>query len=531
MSKKTKSTIVPFFKYATMLALFIVVGYSCSSDEPGKTEEPTVPASTTKAITSFTFSNTAIKATIDETAHTIAITYPSGVNVTNLIAIFATTGAKVTIGTVAQVSGTTPNDFSKTLIYTVTAQDGSKQDYTITPPNSAAVLGFTFEGSNSEIYWELPALKEGVNTFYNAPANLDFITGSPVLPPGAELTEAGDNEASNYNSTGFTFTITAADGKTKKTYTIKIPVYNKTTNPYGIYTPAQLWTPNLHLNDNFKLINDITMPAVDGTEYPIGEGYATMGFSPIGDFETFNGTIDGDNHVVKNLTIKRNSTDDVAFVSTLGAKGVVKNLGLVSVKIEGGGTVGALVANNVGGTISRCYASGTVSSTGIQANTQVGGLVGINNDANGIGGKLLNSYSTVNVSAAGPSASVVGGLIGYNYLCDVQNCYATGSVSGTYKYGGALIGKNACEIMNCYATGNIKIGGGLVGFNFNWSSAPNCFWDTQSTGQTASDDGGEAVGKKTVDMKTGTPYTSTWTSANWKFTAGQYPTLVGLGGQ
>jgi len=525
MFKKIQFAAMPIFKYAGILALLLVVGYSCSNE--GINEGDVKPSSSTKAITSFSFLSPAVAGTIDESKHTISLTFPSGTDLTNLAATFTTTGAKVTVGDVAQVSGTTKNDFSKAITYTVTAEDGSKQNYTITPPNSADILGFTFDGSNDEIYWELSGLKEGTNTIYNAPEGVDFVTGFPILPAGAEMTESGSNEQSDYNTTGFSFTITAADGKTKKSYVIKIPAYNKDTNPYGIYTPTHLLALDSHLLDNFKVMNDITMPAVDGTDV-LSPDYSSQGWTPIGDFESFKGTIDGNNHVIKNLTIKRDSHDDVAFISTLGAKGVVKNLGLTAVNILGGGNVGALVANNVGGTITHCYSTGTVSSAGFSAQRHVGGLVGINNDASGKGGKLLNSYSTANVSG---KDSFVGGLVGYNYLCTVQNCYATGSVTGPYKNGGALIGKNADEITNCYATGKVDTGGGLVGLNFNWSSAPDCFWDIQTTGQSTSDDGGKAVGKTTAEMKAGTPYSSTWTSANWTFTSGKYPTLVGVGGQ
>lgn len=523
MSKKIKFPTIPFFNRISILTLLIVVGYSCSNEELG------IPSgSNDKKITSFSFSNPAVTGTIDENAHTISVDFPAETDLTSLVATFTTTGTKVTVGNVDQISGTTKNDFSKPITYTVIAEDGSKQDYTITPPNSASILGFTFE-RNGEIYWKLTGLKEGTNIIYNAPTDVNFETGSPILPAGAEMTDVGSNEESDYNTTGFTFTIIAADKKTKKTYTIKIPVYDKDINPYGIYTPEQLWSPSYYLKESFKVMNDITMPPVNGTEYPLGSHYATQGWNAIGDFESFVGAIDGNGHVVKNLTIKRSSTEDIGFISVLGAKGVVKNLGLVSVDITGGGNVGALVGKNNGGTISHCYSTGTVTGAAFSVQRHVGGLVGINNDANGKPGKLLNSYSTANVIAG--TDSYVGGLVGYNYLCTLQNCYATGSVTGTYKKGGALIGKNACEITNCYATGNIKTGGGLVGLNFYWSAAPDCFWDIQTTGQTTSDDGGDAVGKTTAEMKTGTPYNSTWTSANWKFSAGKYPTLVGVGGQ
>ena len=525
MLKQINFNMIRLFKYSSLLTLFIVLNYSCSSNEA----EPETPLSNAKAITSFSFVNPAVTGTIDENAHTISIAFPAGTNLNSLAATFATTGAKVTVENVQQISGTTKNDFSKAIIYTVIAEDGSKQDYTITPPSSADILGFTFEDADQEIYWELKGLKEGVNTIYNAPMSVNFDTGFPILPVGAEVTAAGSNEESDYNTTGFTFTVTSADKKTKKSYTIKIPVYNKDTNPYGIYTPEQLLDPTYNLKESFKLMNDITMPPVDGTEYPLGPNYANQGWTPIGDFYSFVGTIDGNGHVIKNLTIKRGSSEDIGFISVLGAKGVIKNLGLVSVNVTGGGNVGALVGNNKGGTISHCYSTGNVKLEDFSVQNHVGGLVGINNDENAKPSKLSNSYSTANVTAG--NNSYAGGLVGYNYLCILQNCYATGSLTGTYKNGGALIGKNACEITNCYATGKVVTGGGLVGFNFHWSAAPDCFWDIQTTGQSTSDDGGKAVGKTTAEMQTGTPYNSTWTSANWKFTAGKYPTLVGVGGQ
>jgi hypothetical protein len=50
---------------------------------------------------------------------------------TALIARFTTTGASVVVGTTVQVSGTTRNNFNVPVIYRVTAEDGSTQDYTV----------------------------------------------------------------------------------------------------------------------------------------------------------------------------------------------------------------------------------------------------------------------------------------------------------------------------------------------------------------------------------------------------------------
>lgn len=46
-------------------------------------------------------------------------------------ATFTTTGKNITIGGVTQISGTTANNYSSTLTYIVTAEDGSTQNYTV----------------------------------------------------------------------------------------------------------------------------------------------------------------------------------------------------------------------------------------------------------------------------------------------------------------------------------------------------------------------------------------------------------------
>jgi hypothetical protein len=494
MLKKGKLINMQICKYASMLALLILVCYSCAS------EDPIVAQSSAKAITAFSFANPAVTGTIDETTHSISIAFPKKIDLTKLVATFTTTGASVTVGNVPQVSGTTPNDFTKTVTYTVTANDGSKQDYIITPPNSADVLGFTFEDSNNVIWWELPALKVGENTYYNAPADIDFITGFPILPAGAKVTAFSNNEKSDYISAGgVTFTVTAADGKTTKTYNIKILAYNKNTNPYGIYTPEQLWIVSDYLNENFKLMNDITLPAVDGKDYALGANYASQGWQPIGDYDNFMGTLDGNGHEVKNLTIKRGSADVVGLIGHLGSTGIVKNLGLTSVKIDGKGVAGALVGNNLGGQVSHCYSSGTLNSSGNVNLTGhgVGGLVGYNTeDSPGKVAIVKNCYSTVDVT--GWDGNNVGGLVGYNSVdCIVKDSYAKGSVLGNYTRGarGSLIGKNASIASNCYATGRTN-GKGLIGLNYFYGSAANSYWDMQSTGQSTSDDGNTSKVKR-----------------------------------
>ena len=86
----------------------------------------TVAPSTAKAITSFSFASYGVAGTISETLHTIAVTVPSGTDVTGLIPTIIHTGAGIGPATgVAQ-------DFTNPVVYTVTAADASTQQYTVT---------------------------------------------------------------------------------------------------------------------------------------------------------------------------------------------------------------------------------------------------------------------------------------------------------------------------------------------------------------------------------------------------------------
>jgi uncharacterized protein (TIGR02145 family)/uncharacterized repeat protein (TIGR02543 family) len=111
----------------------------------------TVSPNTAKALTSFSFASPAAAGTINETAKTVAVTVPYGTNVTALIATFVTTGASVKVGSTAQASGTTPNNFSSPEFYTVTAADGSTQDYVVTVTIAPYVFTVTFDGQGATV--------------------------------------------------------------------------------------------------------------------------------------------------------------------------------------------------------------------------------------------------------------------------------------------------------------------------------------------------------------------------------------------
>jgi len=191
----------------------------------------------------------------------------------------------------------------------------------------------------------------------------------------------------------------------------------------------------------------------------------------------------------------------------------------------GNGAVGGIAGINRG-TVSNCSVSGRISGRGA-----VGGLVGQNE-----GGKITNCYSIGNVNGSGYAT---GGLVGKNgglnsgtNVSTITNCYSTGNVSGDGNKGG-LVGDNDGTITNCYATGKVidqqgSSLGGLVRSGASPSDVRNSYWDTETSGQTASSGGG--TGKTTAQMKTKSTFVN-WDFNNvWMIDEGvSYPSLFGFG--
>jgi len=115
----------------------------------------------------------------------------------------------------------------------------------------------------------------------------------------------------------------------------------------------------------------------------------------------------------------------------------------------------------------------------------------------------------VNITGHVGALSETGGLAANVFSSGiVSNCYVTGNVTGDYT--GGLIGiiENTPVITNCYSTATIT-GTNPAGLGWrNGGTVNDCFWDTQTSGQTD----GFGTGKTTLQMKTQSTYT------NWDFT-------------
>ena len=197
-----------------------------------------------------------------------------------------------------------------------------------------------------------------------------------------------------------------------------------------------------------------------------------------------------------------------------------------SVSANGFANVGGLVGvNETEGKIITSYATGGVSGQG----DNFGGLAGVNS------GVIAASYAAGNVSGEG--FADVGGLVGDNqYTGVITAAYAVGSVSGRADRHGGLIGLNQGVVTVCFSTGEVpQDGGGLIERNGDDGAVTNCYWDTETSGQTESA-GGDA--KTTAELQSPTGYAGPYADWNvdldgdgssddpWKFgSATEYPVL------
>ncbi|ROL60272.1 hypothetical protein D9V86_09605 [Bacteroidetes/Chlorobi group bacterium ChocPot_Mid] len=184
-------------------------------------------------------------------------------------------------------------------------------------------------------------------------------------------------------------------------------------DPYQITNVNQLQEMKDDLDAYYVLMNDIDASVT--STWNNGQGFVPIGYP-------FDGTFDGQGHKITGLFIYR--PFNFGLFSGTGSGAIVKNVGVVDVKISGSGYpggsnfIGGLVGGN-NGTITNCYVTGNV-----KGDLRIGGLVGWNAG----NGNISNSYSTASVTGI----YHIGGLVGCNANGGtISNSYSTGRVSGS----------------------------------------------------------------------------------------------------
>ena len=223
------------------------------------------------------------------------------------------------------------------------------------------------------------------------------------------------------------------------------------------YLARQVNGGTTYAGQYFLLTGDIDLSGT--TMEPIG----TVRNKAVAQGKAFQGTFDGDQHVIFNLALTT-ADEDLAQGLFGYNRGTIKNLILENASVKGTTSQGTLVGDNRG-TVENCHVRGSITVEGC---SNIGGLVGYN-----YGDKTPATVTNCSVTGAlitGTKATVgIGGVIGYNTTGRVTACRFHGKLSvspvssaTSYSMGG-IVGNNSGLLSNdeslvtaCYANCEVE---------------------------------------------------------------------------
>lgn len=266
-------------------------------------------------------------------------------------------------------------------------------------------------------------------------------------------------------------------------------------DPYQIKTAQQLKSITKALNAHFILTADITL----------NEEVNGSGWDPIGKKETpFTGTIDGQGHFIKNLWMKRPTTECVGlfgFIQNATIKGIRLEIG--DQALNGGTYVGGICGNAYGCIIIHCCVIGKITGS-----SKIGGICGKAYDNTTIDQCFTDgSISTTQTNWDERRCSGIaegGGTI--------TNCYSTATLTGYVCYGI----NNEGNVSKCYFAGKVPS-------SDDYFSCAGSYTYYLITNHSTSN---SRNGRSASEMMSQSNYEGWDFTSIWKITEGKtYPTL------
>ena len=288
-------------------------------------------------------------------------------------------------------------------------------------------------------------------------------------------------------------------------YTIKNLTIGTETSPYSGDVCGLFGATSGTIED--VVLENVSINYVGGNHssgYGFRMGGALVGYS-MGDIV---------NCTVIGLDMKAGSDGSYVALNSIGGLVGIQDGGTtvshsrVSGKIEEStkkGNVGGFVGTLAKGSSAKyCGADVSVEVTGNGRGIAVGGFVGIGNGVTIDETLIENCYATGNITGAEYAGGFVGNISGLN----ISNCYAKGDVSNCF-VGASFLGTDAASnnyygtVKNCYATGLVSdISSSTYAFamqdTMKRSTIQNCYYNIQNTAKNT-----ESAASLTIDdMKT-----------------------------
>lgn len=277
---------------------------------------------------------------------------------------------------------------------------------------------------------------------------------------------------------------------------------NGTVNdPYLICTPLDLHNIRYEPTAYYEINNSLNLNhSILSSKSWYND---THGWLPI----DFNGSLNGNNHIIENLYINRPTYDAVGLFGYVNSNRNFENIQLINVNVTGHTGVGGLagivseinteycvVTGNVHG-IGRELGEHVIGGTGLMFGNKYGGtltnshtegiVIGEHYHAGGLVGLHVSGLISNSSSYADVSGGIrIGGLVGRTQDSIIENSEATGDVTGYFRAGGFVGESLAFSINNSYATGDVyevyvplatdpNFIGGFVGEN--WQNISNSY--------------------------------------------------------
>lgn len=318
---------------------------------------------------------------------------------------------------------------------------GSGSDETVAPWDGRTIDVSWYNTADTEFHLSTPAQLAGLAAIVNGQYNQDIrkVTGDASVIVNHE-SEAVEKEGSNNRSTSiYHYGADDFNGKT-------------------IYLDADLDMGGACDPETGEWSGPNYMP-VGGQYLMIPEDFSTKLSS------SFNGTLDGQGHVVANIYCDRYCGN--------GNFGDGQSVGLV-------GRLGCHDNDPREQWAERPGVRNVVVSGYIRGNRSVGGIVGkVGRSLQGAVISCCANYAEIhNTDAKG-----VGGIAGAGWNGGViENCFHAGSVTSTYSCpAGGIAGSNEITIRNCYSYGSVaamrdSFAMAIGTNNGGGNDVDNCFW-------------------------------------------------------
>ncbi len=273
-------TIRSYFKYLWG-SIALVTALSLVACGGGGSGSSTPATNTTSAITAFSIpTGTSI---INQTAHTIQVSLPSTTtSITALVPTFtSSTGSNVKVAGVAQVSGTTSQNFTSPVSYLVTAANGTTTTYLVTVVVAATNTNSLLTYSINSVAGIINPTSQTVSVTLPSGTNVSALVATFTSSAGSAVVIGGTSQVSGTTANNFTnsVTYTVSNGGLVATYVVTVSLATAGAGP----TPVALGNAgNFALFSKTGMSGDSLSSIVgDVGVNPVTSTSITTGFTPL----------------------------------------------------------------------------------------------------------------------------------------------------------------------------------------------------------------------------------------------------------